>query len=484
MDFRRFLWISLCFVALSLGATQGVRAQSNAAEESPPNVVFLLVDDLGWADLPSYGNDVVDTPNIDRLVNQGMRFTNAYAASTVCSPTRASLLTGKAPARLRLTDWIVFGKDYLRPWASQTEPDWKIWLEHDELTLAEIFSANGYRTVHIGKWHLGEESHYPESQGFDVNVGGIDYGFPPGGYHLPNELDLPGAEEGDYLTDHLTTRAIEYIRATEDRPLFLNLWYYTVHRPIEGESDLVDYYASRIKPGSHHANPEYAAMVHSLDQSVGRIMDALQQTGQADNTILIFASDNGGLTHDDGRFLGITDNHPLRRGKGSAYEGGHRVPMIVRWPGVTPDGAVSDEPVITTDIFPTLARSLDLKAGTAEDPNTDGMNLRPVLENPEARLNREALFWHYPHYHPGGDGPYSAVRAGRWKLIERLDDGALELYDLAADIGLTHDVAADRPDVARRLKEMLETWRYSVDAQMPVPNPEHDPSRAERVVWQ
>lgn len=465
--------VTICILFSSLLLASGL-------EGAKPNIVLLLVDDMGWKDLACYGSDTHRTPHIDQLAEESVRFTQAYAPATVCSPTRAALLTGQSPARLHLTDWIEFGKDFRQPFASMLEAEFEQRLNPAHDSLAEKLKAEGYTTAHIGKWHLGGEGSTPTDHGFDLNIGGTEHGFPPGGFHLPNGLDLPGAHEGEYLTDHLTSRAVELVDqfTRGEKPFFLNFWYYTVHKPIEGKSALAEHYEKTIQPGAHHSNPHYAAMVHSLDESVGRILAALEANGIANETVVILTSDNGGLSHNYGTRDPVTDNYPLRRGKGSAYEGGLRVPLIVRWPGVSAHG-VCDDPVIGTDLFATLMAQL----GLPHDAPIDGMDLTALLRDPEESLPRQALHWHYPHYHPGGDGPSSIIRMDDWKLIERLEDGSLELYHLTKDPGELWNVARRYPMVAGDLRKRLALWREETGARMPTQNPDYDPARSSEIEW-
>jgi alkaline phosphatase len=451
-----------------------VSAPLSAWAQERPNIIVFLADDLGWADLACYGSDLHETPHLDGLARTGVKFTDAYSACTVCSPTRASLLTGKYPARLHVTDWIA---GHERPQARLRIPDWTKQLNHEYVTLAEVLQQAGYQTAHIGKWHLGPDTHGPTSQGFQVNIGGTSAGSPPGGYFLPNQLDLPGAKEGEYLTDHLTDRAIELIETWREKSFFLYLPSYAVHTPIQAKPDLSEHYREKIEPEHKHRNADYAAMVHNLDENIGRVLAKLDELKLTERTLVIFTSDNGGLTQVNGRPTGVTNNTPLRRGKGSAYEGGVRVPLIVRGPGVAQD-AVCDEPAMTVDLFPTVAEWAGVALPEDAKTSLDGVSLAAVLPNPEGTVRREALYWHYPHYHPGGDGPYSAVRAGDWKLIEHLEDGRLELFNLREDLGEQKDLAEERPEHAKQLLAQLTAWRQSVGAQMPTENPSYDPGRA------
>ncbi len=459
-----FLWI-----ILGAGLT-------SAAEQANPrlNVIVLLADDMGWNGPACYGSDLHRTPNLDQLAARGMKFTSAYAACTVCSPTRAAMMTGKYPARLHLTDWIPGQK---RPWEVLSIPDWNKRLELSETTIAEALKKRGYRTAHVGKWHLGSQGHMPENQGFDINIGGTLSGGPSGGYFLPNKMKLPEAKPGEFLTDHLTTQALKIIDKWQDEPFFLHFAYYTVHTPIQGKPSLIKQYEPLIRSDGIHTNATYAAMFHSLDESVGRIVKKLEELEIADRTVILFTSDNGGLTQRLGKKTNITNNAPLRRGKGSAYEGGVRVPMIAYWPGVTKAGSLCDEPVMTIDYFPTIMQITAVDS--AEDPlhKVDGKSIVPLLQA-KPGFSREALFWHYPHYHAGGDQPYGAIRSGNWKLIEFYDNQSLELYDLSADIGEAKNLVSLKPAITQRLQGQLQSWRRNVAAQMPTKNPKYDPRKA------
>jgi arylsulfatase A len=445
------------------------------AADPPANVVVVLADDLGWTDLACYGSDLHETPHLDRLARDGMRFTQNYSACTVCSPTRAALLTGKYPARLHITDWI---PGLMPDNPKLLVPDWTKFLPTTETTLARLFKAAGYATASIGKWHLGGEDTYPEKHGFDLNVAGTDKAQPPS-YFAPWKIPtLPEGKDGDYLTDRLADEAVRFVERNKDRPFFLYLPHFAVHTPVQGRPDLVAKYKAKLKPGLTHANPAYAAMVESLDAAVGRLRAKLADVRLADRTVIVFTSDNGGR-------VPTTSNKPLRYGKASAYEGGVRVPLIVHWPGVTRPGSISDAPVITMDLFPTLVEIAGLRApeaGPGRDPaGRDGVSLVPLLRG-TGGLTRAELFWHYPHhqhYQLGGTTPYGAVRAGDYKLIEFFNDMRVELYDVKADVGEQHDLAAARPDVTRRLRDRLHAWRREVGAQMPTPNPRYDPARPE-----
>ncbi|MCY3022595.1 MAG: sulfatase, partial [Planctomycetota bacterium] len=387
----------------------------------------------------------------------------AYAACTVCSPTRAAIMTGKYPARLHLTDWI---PGHPKPKARLKIPDWTQTLTHDNETIAGALKRHGYVSASIGKWHLGKD--FPDKHGFDLNVAGCQAGQPPSyfsPYRIPTLQDGP---PGEYLTDRETDEACKFVEANRDKPFFLYLPHYCVHTPLQAKKDMIAAYKETVTPGLRHKNATYAAMIQSLDESVGRVAAKLEELKLTDRTIVIFTSDNGGL-------LSSTTNAPLRAGKGSSYEGGVRVPLIVKWPGVVQPGGLCEEPVISVDFHPTI---LDIVGARDDLKNKtfDGCSIAPVLRDAKARLDREAIFWHYPHYHPGGATPYSAVRAREWKLVEFFEDNRVELYNLKDDIGEKKDLAAAMPDKATELRKRLADWRQALSAQLPTPNPDYDPA--------
>jgi arylsulfatase A-like enzyme len=431
------------------------------------NFVLILVDDLGWTDLGCFGSDFYETPAIDRLAAEGMRFTNAYSACTVCSPTRAAVMTGKYPARLHLTDWI---HGHKRPQAKLKIPPWTEYLSPEEFTLAKAFQAAGYATASIGKWHLGDgEEHDPTHYGFDLNLGGFGAGQPPSyfsPYRMPTLKDGP---PGEYLTDREAEEACKFIESHRDRPFFLYWPHYAVHTPLQAKAELIERYRQKLKPGLRHTNTTYAAMIASLDESVARLQAKLEELGLAERTVIVFTSDNGGLIA--GGRQQVTVNVPLRAGKGSAYEGGVRVPLIVKCPGVTQAGAVCETPVMSIDFLPTLLELAGIKIAPSE--TIDGRSFAAALRNPQAKIEREALYWHYPHYHPGGATPYGAVRAGDLRLVEFYEDDRVELYNLRDDIGESQDLASTMPERAAELRRMLHDWRTQVGAQMPTPNPDY-----------
>jgi arylsulfatase A-like enzyme len=436
----------------------------------PPNVIVILVDDMGFTDLSCYGSALNETPHIDRLAKQGTRLTNAYSACTVCSPTRAALLTGQYPARLHVTDWIA---GHERPKAKLKVPDWTKQLPAETVTIAEALKPAGYVSASIGKWHLGGADSRPEAHGFDLNVGGYEKGQPPS-YVAPYNIPTlkPEGPEGEFLTDRESAEAVKFIEANRDRPFFLYLPHYAVHTPLAGKPDVVAKYkakAAALPAGHKQRNAVYAALVESVDDSVGRIMKKLDELKLADDTLVIFTSDNGGL-------LPVTDNTPARAGKGSAYEGGVRVPLIIRWPKHATAGEFFHDPVFTCDLYPTILAAAGVKP--ADGQPVDGMDLTGMLKT-GTPPKRDAIFWHYPHYHPGGATPYGAVRAGDWRLIEFYETGRVELYNLNESPEEAEDVAADNPEKVKELQERLQVWRESVGAQMPTPNPDYDPAQSE-----
>ena len=429
------------------------------------NVLLILIDDWGATDAGCYGSRFYDTPNIDRLAASGVRFTQAYSACTVCSPSRAAIMTGKYPARLHITDWIA-GHHY--PWAKLRPPEWTQHLPLSETTLAERFKAAGYATASIGKWHLGGPEFYPDKQGFDRNIAGTHAGQPPS-YFSPYKIaTLSDGPAGEYLTDRECSEALSFIESNRERPWFVYLPHYAVHTPLQAKQALIDKYRRRAEGGQAQGNPVYAAMVESMDESVGRLLSGLEKLGVADRTIVALTSDNGGLLQRS------TTNLGLRAGKGSAYEGGVRVPLVVRWPGVTRAGSTSGMPVMGMDLHPTLAAATGLPRASAIDAVDFASALRGLRT-----VARRPLFWHYPHYHPGGATPYGAVRdGGNLKLIEFYEDQRVELYDLASDPEEKQDLSRERSRDAAQLRATLQRWRGDVGAQMPLANPEYDPARA------
>lgn len=446
-----------------------------------PNIVLILADDLGWCDLGCYEADLHETPNLDRLAREGMRFTQAYAMS-VCSPSRAMLLTGKHAARLGITIWAegsLAGPTNRKLLQANSQHD----LPHTEITLAKNLQGAGYLTALIGKWHLGDADHFPETHGFDVNIGGTHWGAPqtfwwpysgagrfgPGFRYVPH---LEFGEPGEYLTDRLTSEALRVLDRAGQKPFFLYLAHHAPHTPIEAKPADVKHFEAKLKPALHHQNAVYAAMVKNLDDNVGRILTYLQNRGLERNTIVIFTSDNGGYIGVDrkaGQTVPVTNNAPLRSGKGSLYEGGIRVPLVVRWPGVTAGGECH-VPVVLADLFHTLLTAGVPRVETVHSSSaSDGLDLTPLLKNPASALTRDALFFHYPHYYETTT-PVSAVRAGDWKLLEYFEDGRRELFNLRLDPSEQTNVAERETAKAAELWLRLDAWRKEVGAQLPQSN--------------
>jgi arylsulfatase A-like enzyme len=375
-------------------------------------------------------------------------------------------MTGKYPARLHITDWI---HGHKRPNAKLAIPRWTEYLPHTEVTLAAALGQAGYATAHVGKWHLGDKPEdWPDRHGFDLNRAGYGAGQPPS-YFSPYRIPtLQEGPKGEYLTDRLADEALRFIEANRQRPFFLYFPHYAVHTPLQAKKEITSRFKEKIKPSMRHSNAVYAAMIASVDQAVGRITNRLFELGLRDQTIIIFTSDNGGL-------LRSTSNLPLRAGKGSCYEGGVRVPAIVFWPGVTPPGSICHQPVISPDFYPTLLQMAGAPGKPAHNARVDGVSLVPLLKNPKVPLKRKAIYWHYPHYHPGGATPYGAIRSGSWKLIEVFEDMHLELYNLDRDIGEKNDLAKQMPEKVKELRDWLHEWRKEVGAQMPTPNPNYKP---------
>ena len=499
-----------------------------------PNLVLMLIDDLGWMDLSCYGSAFYETPRLDRLASEGVRFTQAYAAAPICSPTRAAILSGKSPARVGVTQWIgghAVGRLCDVPYFQA--------LPQSERSLATALregereggreggrGAEGYQTWHVGKWHLGTGDTSPEAHGFDVNRGGCGWGAPHHGYFSPYRCPtLADGPEGEYLTDRLTDEAVALIRGRDkERPFYLNLWHYAVHTPMQAPAALVEKYRAKaermglpidgpeaVVAGKHfscqhkrderierrvvQSHPVYAAMIENLDTNLGRVLDALAEEGIADDTLVLFTSDNGGLATAEGS---PTCNAPLAEGKGWLNEGGHRVCQIARWPGRAEAGRTCDVPVVSTDVYPTF---LDA-AGLDPDPqqHVDGVSMLPLLEEGDGDAagsrridtrgsggsgvsggfrgpgDRDAIYWHYPHYSNQGGTPGCTMVSGGYKLIEYFEDGRLELYDLENDTSESRDVSKDQPEKCRDLHAKLVAWRGEVEALIPKVNPNWRPT--------
>jgi arylsulfatase A len=427
------------------------------AADRPLNYIVMLVDDMGATDLGCTGSTFYQTPHIDQLARDGMKFTRAYSACTVCSPTRAALLTGQSPARLHITDWIT-GHD--RPRAKLLPPAWVKEFPAAAQTLPELLKPRGYAAGTFGKWHLGNES--PLAHGFEINAGGYHRGQPATWFSPYKNPALADGPEGEFLTERLTAEVEKFITAKKEQPFLVYYPHYAVHTPLGGKKDVIAKYQKLAKPDAPQRHATYASMVESVDDSVGRLRAKLRELKIEDRTVFIFTSDNGGLL--DGKNP-PTANLGMRAGKGSAYEGGVRVPLIIHWPGLTKPGSTSDTPVITMDLPVTLAAA----AGTATTAPRDGTDLRPLLSG--SPLPARPLYWHYPHYHPGGATPYSAVLHDGWRLLRFYETGKSELYHLTDDPEEKKDLVAAQPEKTKALLALLDTHLQESGAQMPVPNP-------------
>lgn len=443
-----------------------------AQQQQKPNVVLIVIDDMGWKDLGVYGSDFHRTPQIDALAKDGVRFTDAYSACTVSSPTRAALMTGKYPAKLHVTDWI---EGHKMPKAKLKVPDWTMYLSHDETTLAEVFKQNGYATAHIGKWHLGEdEKYWPEHQGFDINIGGWRTGQPnvnkktgTNGYFSPyGNPRLKDGPVGEYLDERLADEACNYIQQSQSKPFFLNFWLYNVHTPLQAKQAKIDKYKALVDSTKLQKNPTYAAMVEHADDAVGKVVAQLKSLGLYENTIIIFTSDNGGLIGN--KKNQVTNNAPLRHGKGERYEGGVRVPLIVKAANQVAPNRTNNTPVMSIDYMPTLIDMANLKVDKKVLKGIDGVDIKPLLTSENGKLKRKSIYWHYPHYHTEGATPYSAVRNGDWKLIHTIETNSYELYNLKTDISESKNLIDSEPALAAKLKKELEAWKKKMGAQMPV----------------
>ena len=465
-----FCSVFLFFILTGIKNSNGNQLPGNPK----PNILLINIDDLGWRDLGYMGSHYYETPNIDRLAAEGMIFSNAYAAAANCAPSRASLFTGQWPAR---TGVYTVGSSErgeskerkLIPVANQ------LFIKRDALTIAQVLKANNYSTCHVGKWHISED---PTQFGFDVNIGGADYGHPPGGYFSPwNNRTLKDGPKGEYLTDHLTDLAIEFLKTTHDKPFFMNFATYAVHTPLQGKPELVEKY--KHKKGSYgQDNPEYAAMIETMDTNVGRLIKYLKESGKFNNTFIIFTSDNGGV-------YGITHQWPLRAGKGSYYEGGVRIPMIVIWPGKVAPGTSTNQPVMNMDFFPTI---LDVAGISKNNIMLDGRSFLPILKN---KIREEQpFFWDFPIYlealkkYPSRESqdrcfrtrPGASVLSGPWVLLQYYENDDRELYNLDTDPGEQKNLINLFPGKAKEMYNLLLQWRKKINAPMPVKlNPDYQP---------
>ncbi len=482
---RSKIFVSIIFVGISFFATAQKPAVKSNKEK--PNIVFILIDDMGWKDVGFNGSTFYETPNIDRLAKEGMQFTNAYAACPVCSPTRASIMTGKYPASMKTTDW--FGAP--QPEEAAKNKNWNkrkllpaAYIENlplEEVTIAEALKTGGYKTFIAGKWHLGEtEKYWPENQGFDINKGGYYIGHPDSYFSPYNNPRLTDGPVGEYLGDRIAAEAVSFIDANKSKPFFAYIPFYEVHTPLQSKDSLIKKYdlkkerlglkdefitrADGKKTRVTQALPVYAAMVESVDNAIGKVLNKIKDAGLEKNTIVVFFSDNGGLSTAEGS---PTSNMPLRAGKGWLYEGGIREPMIVKYPGKIKEAAVNNVPVISNDFYPTLLEMAGLKPMPQQ--HTGGVSIVPLLKG--NGINREALYWHYPHYGNQGGAPGAAMRMGKWKLIEWYENNTVELFDLEKDMAEQNNVANDFSEIKNRMLGMLHDWQKKQGAVMPTINP-------------
>jgi arylsulfatase A-like enzyme len=463
---------AICSAGCGFVASYGAYSHPVEKLSGKPNIILLLVDDLGWRDVGFMGSSYYETPNLDRLAGKSMVFTSAYAACAVSSPTRASIMTGRYPARVGVTDWIRArfqlsdGTPEVPPPFEENEgrklrtPSNPYRMELEEVTIAEVLKQSGYFTCHIGKWHLGTDDFYPEKQGYDLNIAGCDMGQPVNyfdpytdkkGVGFPN---LKARRTGEYLVDRLADELVSVVEQHKEKSFFISMCYYAVHTPLMAKEQLIQKYKSKT-PADGQKNPVYAAMVKSMDQAVGKLVASLEQNSLMENTVIIFLSDNGGL-------IGPTDNTPLRSGKGYPYEGGIRIPMFVYWSGVVTPGSECGTPVSTVDILPTICK---ITGSALPEREIDGRDLTPALRGKSIR--QVPLYWHFPHYRGNDVVPYSIIRDGEWKLIKRYEGNKFELYNLEEDQGEKSDLSAKEPDRVKALDKKLTAWIKKTGARLP-----------------
>lgn len=469
---------------------QAIAATQSNAVNSRPNILFILMDDMGWMDTGVYGSKFYETPNIDALAARGMRFTDAHAANPLCSPTRASIMTGKYPARLKITaptghlptvleEPVI--PDTAPPGQKFLMPDSRTQLPLDEYTIAQALKDAGYHTGFIGKWHLGQEPFWPDKQGFEVNIAGAHHPGPPSFFSPYGIETIEDGPEGEYLTDRISDEAIQYIKAHKDAPFFLCLWHFAVHSPWNAKLEDMERFFGKVDPRGEQHNPLIAGMHYNVDQNLGRILEALEEFGIADNTMIIFTSDNGQLREVPGAAGSprnntplrggdhVTSNAPLRGGKAQIWEGGTRVPLIVTWPDHITPGSVCDTTVSSIDFYPTL---LEVAGASAQPAQIiDGESILPLLTQ-SGTLHREALFCHFPHTPLLAKGPSAYVRKGDWKMIRFFELGD-ELYNLRDDIGETTDLAEQHPEVLAEMQQLMAHFLEDTGALIPRLNPNY-----------
>ena len=447
-----------------------------------PNIIFILVDDLSWNNLGCFGSPFFETPELDKLSKSAMRFTQAYAAHPVCSPTRAAIMTGKNPARIKITDWIPGKKGEYKLLAPKIKGE----LPANELTIAEVLKKNGYKTFYAGKWHLGGDGSLPENHGFDINIGGGHFGSPPGGYYGPftKNKHMKPYKKGDYLTDVLTDECIAFMNKNKDQPFFMYFSMYNVHTPIQACKKHINYFkekANRPKEKVHkdhdcmvrHSqdNIELASMVYAMDENIGRLLKKVKSLGIDKNTVIIFTSDNGGFSMK--KTSGPNTVYPLRGGKGWCYEGGIRVPTMIYVPGLTEGNKSSNVPTVSMDFYPTILELAGIEL--MPEQHIDGISMLKMIKG--EKINREKILWHYPHYHGSNWTPGSAIRHGDWKLIDFYHYEKIELYNLKDDPGEQNNLANKMPEKVKEMHEQLKLMLKENKADMPKKNPQFDPSK-------
>lgn len=480
----------LGFFLCTCGPAPLVKQTNSQVAKKParPNVLMFLVDDMGWMDNTVNGSEYYETPNMERLAKMGMNFTRAYAANPLCSPTRASILSGKHPGRFGMTTPAGHrppnpDEDLTRtegaPWQKVAQQGIRTFMPLSEFTIAEALKTNGYTTAHIGKWHLGQKGYWPEQQGFDVNVGGMMHPGPPSffsPYRIPN---LPDGEDKEYITDRITYEAMDFMEAHQDEPFYLNFWQFGVHAPFQAPQDLIDKYAAKTDPRGKQNAPIMGGMMEKVDQSLGMLLDKLEELDILDNTLIVFFSDNGGNMYNtiDGEFP--TNNYPLRHGKGNIHDGGIRVPAIIAWPGHIEPGTVSDELIQSIDFYPTFLEATNTTGNPIQQ--LDGVSLVNHLTK-QKPLKREAIFSHFPHYVVAPDNlPSTAAWSGDFKCIKEYGEGenrqpVYRLYNLAEDLTEMNDVAARYPKVVARMSVMIDAHVAEIGGEIPVVNPKYDPA--------
>ncbi len=466
--------VFFCLVLISI---LSCKPNKDAEISKQPNIVMIVADDLGWYDLSCYGNNFIETPNLDQLAKEGIKFTDAYAAAPLCSPSRASLMTGLHPIRVNITEHI-HGNHPAGPNQKLRTPpvDQRLNLEHK--TIAEALKTKDYKTAFIGKWHLGGGKFTPDHRGFDVNIAGAWNGLPKSFFYpFFNKGEKPelqnSSKEGDYLTDVLTDKAIEYISKQKDSAFFISLNYYSPHVPIEAKPDLVEKYKKKRGADTSETtmpNIHYAAMVASIDQNVGRILEKLKELNLAENTVVLFTSDNGGLSVREvpafAKHTPPTDNGMLRDGKGYVYEGGIREPLIVRWPKIIKKNQIDSTPVIGQDFYNTFMEMAGIKERTQ-----DGISLLPLFKGDSQK--ERGLLWHLPHYSPQRGKPSTAYREGDWKIIHFYEEDSYELYNLKKDISESNDLSAFSTEKLEVLKGNMRKMLLDLNAKFPEPNPNY-----------